>query len=102
MHRTMSERRHNNIKKALRKRNICKHNYGFNYYDNLHQYSKNKIHCSCPMCAAKTNAKLNKSKGPLSSNRRFYRLAVTNKRYGKKNYKISEIKQIDKMKYNEE
>lgn len=29
------------------------------YYDNLHQYSKNKIHCSCPMCAAKT-----KNKGP--------------------------------------
>ena len=25
------------------------------YYDNLHQYSKNKIHCSCPMCSAKTN-----------------------------------------------
>ena len=24
------------------------------WYDNLHQYSKNKIHCSCPMCAAKT------------------------------------------------
>ena len=25
------------------------------YYDNLPQYSKNKIHCSCPMCAKKTN-----------------------------------------------
>lgn len=24
------------------------------YYNNLHQYSKNKIHCSCPMCRAKT------------------------------------------------
>ena len=21
------------------------------WYDNLHQYSKNKIHCSCPLCA---------------------------------------------------
>ena len=26
-------------------------------YDNLHQYSKNKIHCSCPMCRTKTNNK---------------------------------------------
>ena len=26
-------------------------------YDNLHQYSKNKIHCSCPMCSAKTRNK---------------------------------------------
>lgn len=24
------------------------------YYNNLHQYSKNKIHCSCPLCRAKT------------------------------------------------
>lgn len=29
------------------------------WYDNLHQYSKNKIHCSCGMCSAyhKTNNK---------------------------------------------
>ena len=26
-------------------------------YDNLHQYSKNKIHCSCPMCSAKPRNK---------------------------------------------
>lgn len=36
--------------KAVRKRNISVHNYGWEYYDNLHQYSKNKIHCSCDMC----------------------------------------------------
>ena len=45
--------------KALRK---CKidlqitpyiENRGFGLYDNLHQYSKNKIHCSCPLCRAK-------------------------------------------------
>ena len=23
------------------------------YYDNIHQYSKNKIHCSCPLCSGK-------------------------------------------------
>ena len=27
------------------------------FYDNLHQYSKNKIHCSCPMCSPKTRNK---------------------------------------------
>lgn len=26
-------------------------------YDNLHQYSKNKIHCSCPICSVKTRNK---------------------------------------------
>ena len=56
MYKTLAERRHNNVTKALRKRKICKH-YGWDYYDNLHQYSKNKIHCSCPLCAIKTNTK---------------------------------------------
>lgn len=46
-------RRHNSRKKAIRKRNICRKHYGFEYYDNLHQYSKNKIHCSCPLCREK-------------------------------------------------
>lgn len=50
-------------RKALRKRRIAKeiyHNWSnadWEYYDNLHQYSKNKIHCSCPMCSSKTRNK---------------------------------------------
>ena len=28
-------------------------NRGLGLYDNLHQYSKNKIHCSCSLCRAK-------------------------------------------------
>ena len=40
-------------KKARRKQWIVKQCYGWDYYDNLHQYSKNKIHCSCPLCRAK-------------------------------------------------
>lgn len=48
------QRRKNDWKKAIRKRNIIQR-YGFDYYDNLHQYSKNKIHCSCPICRGKTN-----------------------------------------------
>lgn len=45
-----AKRRHNNVKKAIRKQNISKHVYGINWYHNLHQYSKNKIHCSCNLC----------------------------------------------------
>ena len=45
-------------RRALRKKRMTEHDYwhrnGEPYYDNLHQYSKNKIHCSCPMCASKT------------------------------------------------
>ena len=37
-------------KHATRKQWTAKHCYGWDYYGNLHQYSKNKIHCSCPLC----------------------------------------------------
>ena len=59
MGRTRAERRHNNVSKAIRKERIVKEIYSNfdGWYDNLHQYSKNKIHCSCPMCASKTNRK---------------------------------------------
>lgn len=39
-----------NWTKALRKQRICREVYGSDFYDNLHQYQKNKIHCSCPAC----------------------------------------------------
>ena len=53
------------IRKALRKRRIAREVYSWHYwdnpeweyYDNLHQFSKNKIHCSCPACQAKTRNK---------------------------------------------
>ena len=53
-------------RKALRKRRIADevyhvwaNSYGdkWEYYNNLHQYSKNKIHCSCPACSPKTRNK---------------------------------------------
>lgn len=60
----MSSRAYNrdvSRRKALRKRRIDKQHqyyYGWKpYYDNLHQYSKNKVHCSCTMCSAKTRNK---------------------------------------------
>lgn len=45
-----AKRRHNNVRKALRKQSISRQCYGTDWYNNLHQYSKNKIHCSCGMC----------------------------------------------------
>ena len=58
--RSRALRRHNDRKKALRKQKLASEIYysldeDWEYYHNLHQYSKNKIHCSCPMCSFKTN-----------------------------------------------
>ena len=72
-------RRYKNYTKAKRKRDIdlqvnswnfavynnpIKPNYysptarlKYGWYNNLHQYGKNKIHCSCPDCSAKTRNK---------------------------------------------
>ena len=50
------ERRKINFFHAIRKKKIDKqYPLGDKYpmYDNLHQYSKNKIHCSCPDCRGK-------------------------------------------------
>ena len=57
-------RRYKDYTKAKRKRNIdiSRNRWAtgadgihmYTWYKHLHQYSKNKIHCSCPMCRAKT------------------------------------------------
>ena len=52
-----SRNRAMSLKKALRKRRISNTIYYFPYYNNLHQYSKNKIHCSCGYCVSKTKNK---------------------------------------------
>lgn len=52
--RTRARRRHVDFKKAIRKRNICVGIDGEEWYKHLHQYSKNKIHCSCPLCRCKS------------------------------------------------
>lgn len=89
---TGGENRRISIIKALRKRRIDRDvfwhpsSYGSTctMYDNLHQYSKNKIHCSCPMCSAKTRNKgSNKKKGMSPSI----------------NYKISDVRKIQKLEY---
>lgn len=47
------DRRHTDYKKAIRKRRITRNYWSSryaDYYANLHQFSKNKIHCSCGLC----------------------------------------------------
>lgn len=48
-----AEKRKNDYKHAVRKREIVKNWHIGELYDNLHQYSKNKIHCSCALCRNK-------------------------------------------------
>ena len=77
--RTRAERRHNDLRKAKRKWRmdldtawechdprvtiqtktpwLLHGGQYWLYYDNLHQYSKNKIHCACPMCSRSRKTK---------------------------------------------
>lgn len=87
---TGGENRRRSILKALRKRRIDRAIYPHpenGYYDNLHQYSKNKIHCSCPMCSDKTR----------QNGRTHYKRAIPGF-----NYKISDVRKIQKLEYEEE
>lgn len=52
-----AKRRKNDWKKAIRKNKLIHFYLTDGWYEHLHQYSKGKIHCSCPLCAAKTNPK---------------------------------------------
>ena len=91
MSRTRAERRHNDWKKAIRKKKISDEVYWsepgatWSWYNNLHQYSKNKIHCSCAMCATKTN-----NKGKYA----YYG--------GIMNWSIRDRRQLDEMDYDDE
>ena len=69
-------------RKALRKRRISRYDYYYrveekDYYDNLHQYSKNKVHCSCPACQTKT-----RNKGHRRYRKGGYHRAINYKRQG--------------------
>ena len=88
---TGGENRRKSIIKALRKRRIDHEVYNYHdgdgFYDNLHQYSKNKIHCSCPMCSAKTKNKGHRKKNWWAPSR---------------NYTISDLRKIQKLEEHEE
>lgn len=75
------------IRKALRKQRIARqiyHDLNQGYYHNLHQYSKNKIHCSCCMCAVKSSYK-----GRHRKNTYPYKGTI--------NYKVSDRRRMDAM-----
>lgn len=64
-------RRKNDVKKAIRKKELDREVFGrFVSWTArpLHCYSKNKIHCSCPICRAKTNKRANGIYGSYSRN----------------------------------
>lgn len=70
--------------KALRKYHIDKDRAAGRWslwYDNLHQYANNKVHCSCSMCSCKTNNRHGRSNNWDSS----------------KNWSISDRRKIDKL-----
>ena len=96
IHKNRGNRRKQNARKALRKARIIKEQNNYWSYISLHQLSKGKIHCSCPMCSAKTNNSYTKSKGPIDKNRSC-RFSCTNYRYGKKYWKPSDRKKIDSI-----
>ena len=76
-------------KKAKRKQRIDREiNPMSPMYKNLHQYSKNSIHCSCPDCQAKT-----RNKGDRREKSGNYNPS--------KNYKHAEYKRITMMDYDE-
>ena len=102
IHKNRGNRRKQNARKALRKQRISREIFDCEMYDNLHEYDKNKVHCSCPMCKDKTNTSKDKSHGPTDQSRPYStKIPTTNDRYGKKNYKISDRKKIDDMREQE-
>lgn len=61
-----AENRKNSIRKAKHKEYIVKQVYKWDgWYKNLHEYSKNKVFCSCECCSgiSKTNPKGHYSSG---------------------------------------
>ena len=82
--RGLAYNRKKSFAKAKRKQNICKKCYGWEYYNNLHQYSKNKIHCSCSSCRI-TTAKRSWCGGHRKG----------------KNWKHSDLKKINRMEWDD-
>jgi hypothetical protein len=76
--RARAVRRKKDFTKAIRKKKMWPE-----YYKDLHQYSKNKIHCSCPLCATKTRGK------------------ITTKQGAGENWSIKDKKRIEEMKEQE-
>lgn len=96
MSRTRAERRHNDWKKAIRKRKIAHEVYYslsddmWEWYDNLHQYSKNKIHCSCCLCGSKTKNKGKRRQRPYNYMPSYNPTISMQRRIDEMNYELRE------------
>ena len=86
-------RRKKNFSKAKRKRDIdiaVNFNPWFSYaenhclYNSLNEYSKNKVHCSCGLCTAKT-----RNKGHRRNRPKNYMPSI--------NYDIHDKRKLDSM-----
>lgn len=77
------DRRKIDYKKAKRKARIdlARSCDGLPMYDNLHQYSKNKIHCSCRLCRGKDY---------------FGRHVITEQEVKSRDEMLAELKELDK------
>lgn len=59
--RTRAERRKNDYKHIAKKEHIIKDVFGMGAFEGMthggqiHRLSKKKVHCSCPLCSAKTS-----------------------------------------------
>ena len=58
MNRERSYYRRMRAKHIRRKKSLTEHNFGYGWcFEHDGMYSKNKVHCSCGMCMAKTRNK---------------------------------------------
>ncbi len=109
IHRQRGNRRFRAYTKAMRKYRLVRQMQGeYWYVEHLGMLRKGKIHCSCPMCAEKTNTRLSKSRGSVYAEMRKgwthpiargTRIPTTCSRYGKKNYTAAEKRSIDRMRF---
>lgn len=64
-------RRKRDYHACIRKRNRdATRNLPSPWYGNLHEYSKGKIHCSCPLCSCKTRQKGKRDYWPIRDQKR--------------------------------
>ena len=72
--RTRDFLRKKSVTKALRKQKLDRQLFGSTRFNNLHQYSKNKIHCSCSLCKAryKLEPKISDKKKLLNFKQQFH------------------------------
>lgn len=76
-----AERRKRDVHAAIRKKRITEQVYhmsDFPYYSNLHQFSKNKVHCSCWMCSSKSKPKSGGRNWSIADQMKIDQAAYTN------------------------